>query len=107
MRNARSRARRFVVAGAAVAALAVPTAAGAIEADPCVNASPSDTSCGGTDQVVEPGAEVQGETVANSAAGGSLPVTGGDVAGLAAVGAGLTAVGIVLARQGRRRRTTT
>ena len=105
IRNIRTRARLLVVGGVAAAALAIPATAWAVDTDPCVNASPSNTNCGGTATDVEPGAQVQAETVLNNSSGGSLPVTGGDVVGLAIIGAGLTAGGIVLARQGRRNRS--
>lgn len=49
---------------------------------------------------VEP--KVLGRTEARSVSSDPIPITGGDVAGLAAMGAGAVALGAVLLRRGRR-----
>ena len=46
---------------------------------------------------------VEGTTVARSAESGALAVTGGDIVGLLAIGAGAVGVGSVLLRRGRTR----
>ena len=52
--------------------------------------------------VVDPGTAVKGATATKSA---TLPFTGGDAAGLAAIGVGAVAAGAVFVRQSRRRAT--
>lgn len=119
---------RVGLAGAAMAlVLAVPTVAGAqtyplpttTTTMPDTTTTVSDTSTTthnapeveGVDVVpttAVSGAVVLPRTQANPAVAapqtaptGTLPFTGSDVAGLAALGAGLVVVGIVLARRGR------
>ncbi|MGZ4676802.1 MAG: hypothetical protein ACXVJ7_08000 [Acidimicrobiia bacterium] len=55
---------------------------------------------GGTSTPKDPGSQVQGTTATKSA---SLPFTGGDVTGMAAIGAGAVLAGAVIVRQSRRR----
>lgn len=64
-----------------------------------------------TDYVSPPGDEVLGTdlsrttpaaTAPTDAAGGSLPVTGGDIVGLTVIGAAAMGTGIVLVRRSRR-----
>lgn len=55
-----------------------------------------------TDTPGDPGAQVQAKTATKAA---SLPFTGGDAAGLAAIGVGAVAAGAVIVRQSRRRAT--
>ncbi len=55
---------------------------------------------GGSNTPNDPGSQVQGATAAKSA---TLPFTGGDAAGLAAIGAGAVLAGVVIVRQSRRR----
>jgi hypothetical protein len=52
----------------------------------------------GTTATKRPGTEVLGTQVTR----GSLPFTGGDIAGIAAIGAGAVAIGAVMVRRGRR-----
>jgi len=56
---------------------------------------------GGTNTPNDPGAtQVKGTTATKSA---TLPFTGGDVAGLALIGAGAVGAGVVIVRQTRRK----
>jgi hypothetical protein len=57
----------------------------------------------GVTQTSDPGSGASG-TSSTSSSGSTLPFTGGDIAGLALIGAGAVGVGYVLVRQGRRRR---
>jgi hypothetical protein len=97
----RARAALGLIGGAGLLLL-LPTAAGAQEADPQVYGG------GTTVTTVDPGdpgdpgdPQVAGTSVSSD---GSLPFTGGDIAGLAAIGAGAIGVG-VLATRARRSRT--
>jgi hypothetical protein len=84
----KSRAVRFAAASGIAFVAIAPTAAFATYPDPGGNTPPSD-----------PGAQVEANTAAKSA---TLPFTGGDVAGLAAIGAGAVLAGAVIVRQTRR-----
>jgi hypothetical protein len=53
----------------------------------------------------DPGSTDAAQVAAKTQARGDLPFTGGDVAGLAAIGTGAVVVGGVLAAQSRRRRS--
>ncbi|MGQ0830799.1 MAG: LPXTG cell wall anchor domain-containing protein [Microthrixaceae bacterium] len=89
-----NRVRRLVVAGTMVVGLAVGAG----------TASAQDQHSGGetpTTAKVDPGAEVLGNT--QSRGGGALPLTGGDIAGLVAVGLGAAAVGSAAVVGSRRR----
>lgn len=55
--------------------------------------------------VTAPPAQVQG-TQATNTSSGTLPFTGGDVAGLAIIGGGIALVGGVMVHQARRNRAT-
>lgn len=91
------RVRRFVAAGAMVAGLTIGV--GAVSA-----ASAQDQHSGGetpTTAKVDPGGEVLGTT--QTRGGGALPLTGGDIAGLVAVGLGAAAVGSAAVVGSRRR----
>lgn len=92
-----NRVRRLVVAGTMVVGLAIGT--GAASAAP----APDQHSGGETPTTakVDPGAEVLGNT--QSRGGGALPLTGGDIAGLVAVGLGAAAVGSAAVVGSRRR----
>jgi hypothetical protein len=57
----------------------------------------------GVTQTTDGGSSVSG-TSSTSSSGSTLPFTGGDVAGLALIGAGAVGVGYVLTRHSRRRR---
>ena len=83
----KQRATRFAVASGIAFVAIAPTAAMAYP-DPGGSTPPSD-----------PGAQVQGTQAAKSA---TLPFTGGDIAGLAAIGAGAVLAGAVVVRQTRR-----
>jgi hypothetical protein len=89
-----TRAALVVVGGAAF--LFVPSVAGAQEVGPY----------GGGSTVVSPTSVVRDPVDPGSSttsSGSSLPFTGGDVAGLAAIGAGAVGVGVVASRARRRR----
>lgn len=96
MSNGRTIAGRVLrvaaVSGIALGAMA-PTAAHATCNYPngCTTPTPGD-----------PGAQVEAKTATKAA---SLPFTGGDVTGLAAIGVGAVAAGAVFVRQSRRRVT--
>jgi hypothetical protein len=81
-----------VAAASGIAFIAIaPTVAGAYpDNDP--KTTPND-----------PGAQVEANTATKSA---SLPFTGGDVTGLAAIGAGAVLAGAVIVRQTRRNKAT-
>jgi hypothetical protein len=86
----RQRATRFAVASGIAFVAIAPTAAMAYPDPPSGSNVPND-----------PGAQVQAQTATKSE---TLPFTGGDVAGLAAIGAGAVVAGAVIVRQSRRRR---
>jgi hypothetical protein len=88
--NFKQRAVRVAAAtGIAFVAIAPTAALAAPYPDGGSNNPPSD-----------PGAEVQGNTASKSA---TLPFTGGDVTGLALIGAGAVLAGAVMVRQSRRK----
>ena len=84
----KQRATRLAVASGIAFVAIAPTAAMAYP-DPGGSTPPND-----------PGAQVQGTQAAKSS---TLPFTGGDVAGLAAIGAGAVLAGAVVVRQSRRK----
>jgi hypothetical protein len=83
----KQRATRLAVASGIAFVAIAPTAAMAYPGTDTPN-DPSD-----------PGSQVQGTTATKAA---TLPFTGGDVAGLAAIGAGAVLAGAVIVRQTRR-----
>ena len=85
----KQRATRFAVASGIAFVAIAPTAAFAAPYPD--GGTPNDPS--------DPGAQVEANTAAKSA---SLPFTGGDVTGLAAIGAGAVLAGAVIVRQTRR-----
>lgn len=89
MSNFKQRAARFAVASGIAFVAIAPTAAMAYPDPPS-----------GTNVPNDPGAQVKAETAAKSE---TLPFTGGDVAGLAAIGAGAVVAGAVIVRQSRRK----
>jgi LPXTG-motif cell wall-anchored protein len=91
------RGRRLLAAGATSVLLALGTAGVA-----SAQTAPDQHSGGVSpnDQSRDPGVAVSGETVSR---GSGLPVTGSDVAGLLAVGAGAVAVGSAAVVASRRR----
>ena len=91
------RAAALVLIGGATLVLVAPSMASAQQADPygggsTVVVSPDDHRPGD-----DPGRREPTET-----SGSSLPFTGGDVAGLAAIGAGAVGIGVVASRARRR-----
>ena len=84
----KQRAMRFAVASGIAFVAIAPTAALRLPGPGRPRTPPSD-----------PGAQVEANTATKSA---SLPFTGGDVAGLAAIGAGAVLAGAVIVRQTRR-----
>lgn len=103
---------RFLAMGAVATGAVVPVLAGPASAQgECPAASPSDVTCQPTNPVTPDGAsaaagvaaQVQAEQASRPVSGG-LPVTGGDVAGLAALGVTALASGGLLVRTSRARR---
>ena len=87
--------RLAAVSGIALAALA-PTAAHAACYPNACDVSPAGISKAPAD----PGAKVEAKTATKAA---TLPFTGGDATGLAAIGVGAVAAGAVFVRQSRRK----
>ena len=86
----------------ALGRLGVATLIGAAILLPASVAAAAVYPSGGTPGAVDIGsAEVKTKTVTNPSAG-TLPFTGGDVAGLTAIGAGCALAGVVLVRRSRR-----
>ena len=108
MVSTRRRVIRFVAAGALAAGVVLPLSATAASAQAdCPTASPSDVTCNPHAEVLgtgvtAPQVEVKGTSVAATTTSG-LPVTGGDVAGLAAAGLVTVGVGVALVKGSRRR----
>ena len=94
--KARMRARKILLAGAA-AAVAVFGPVAAVHADDYVGTTPP-TVLGNQLQRHDP--NVLGETVTRSS---GLPVTGGDIAEMTAIGVGAIGLGTVLVRRSRRK----
>lgn len=92
MTTVRSRALRLLAVGGLVGAVWLPTAASAQDVYGAGNA-------GGVNEQGAPGSNV----APTQTSGGNLPFTGGDVVGLALLGAGAVTGGMVLARSGRRK----
>lgn len=94
--KARATALRLLAAGGVAVGMMLPATAFAEDTCPygTGNCGPTDTSGG------DPGSNTAGDPDGN---GGNLPFTGGDVIGLALIGAGAVAGGTVLVRSGRRR----
>jgi hypothetical protein len=97
----RAKALRLIAAGGVAAAVMIPGAAMAAQSTGC----PYGTgTCGGNQgQQSGPGSSQTGSAGATTPDGQSLPFTGGDVVGLALIGAGAVAGGVALAKTGRRR----
>jgi len=103
----RQRTIRFAAASALAAGAFVPLLATSAAAQgECPTASPSDVNCQ-PDAPVQPVAQVAGAQVAAVQAStpvtGGLPVTGGDVVGLAVIGASAIGAGGLLFVSSRRR----
>ena len=95
------RALRLLAAGTVVAGVMLPAVALAQEGGdeyPTPSSTPEVPSTV-PDDVVTPGGQTAVET---SGGGGSLPVTGGQIAGLTLIGLGITGAGVVMVRLGRR-----
>jgi hypothetical protein len=107
--STRRRVTRFVAAGALAAGAVLPFAATAASAQAqCPTASPSDVTCNPnsgvlSNEVTAPQVEVKGTSVAAPATTSGLPVTGGDIAGLAAAGLVTVGAGFALVKGSRRR----
>lgn len=86
------RALRVTAASAIVLGALAPTAAFAASYPGGTNTTPSD-----------PGSQVAANTATNSS---TLPFTGSDVAGLAAIGAGAALAWVVLVRHSKKTRAT-
>jgi hypothetical protein len=87
------RALRVAAAGGILLGVLAPTAAFA--ADYPAGSPPGDPG--------DPGSQVAANTASNSS---TLPFTGSDVAGLAAIGAGAALAGVVMVRHSKRTRAT-
>jgi hypothetical protein len=100
------RALRIMAAGAVAAAVLAPAAAVGQEyptpnSVPTVSADPGGSNPGASRP--DAGARSRGtETSGTGSDSGTLPVTGGDAAGLALIGLGITGAGLVLVRLARR-----
>jgi len=92
---------RFAAVGGAVVALSLPLGASAQTAPDYPGGAPPQVL--GESLTKEVPTQVLGESV--SRGGPALPVTGADIAGLVALGAGAIATGTVLVRRSRVRST--
>lgn len=95
------RALRLLAAGTVVAGVLLPAAAMAQEGG---DEYPTPSSTPDVPSTV-PATAVPGGTstsVERGDGGGSLPVTGGQIAGLTLIGLGITGAGVVMVRLGRR-----
>lgn len=92
---------KLVAAGGALLALSLPMAAGAQTAPPYPGGSPPQVMSENLSREVP--TRVLGESVTRPSGDGALPVTGGDVVGLTALGAGAVVTGAFLVRRGRSR----
>jgi hypothetical protein len=92
----RAKALRLLAAGGVAAAVMLPGAAMAQDVASYGGGNSHNGSAGGN-----PGSSETGSQGATNS--GSLPFTGGDVVGLALIGAGAIVGGTALARSGRRR----
>jgi hypothetical protein len=99
-RTITQRALRLIAAGAVVTGVMLPAAAVA-QQDP-VYPTPSDPPqvADASGSSGSPGAPVETATYEDT-----LPVTGGQIAGLALIGLGVTGAGVAMVRIGRRRAT--
>ncbi|HEY3725333.1 MAG TPA: hypothetical protein VGN59_18410 [Acidimicrobiia bacterium] len=91
------RALRVAAASGIVLGVLVPTTAAFAAGDsyPSGNTTPPAT---------DPGSQVAANTATNNTS--TLPFTGGDVAGLAVIGAGAALAGVVMVRQSKKHRAT-
>jgi hypothetical protein len=91
----KAKAVRFLVAAGIAGGIMIPTAAVAqnYPNPPSPSVSPQQQQTVSAPATPRP-----------TQSGGTLPFTGGDIAGLAVVGLGAAGVGVILVRAGRRRR---
>jgi hypothetical protein len=94
----RAKALRLVAAGGVAAAVMLPSAAMAQDVG-TYGGGGTNPNGGGKG----PGSTSQAASSGANNSGGSLPFTGGDVVGLALIGAGAIVGGTALARSGRKR----
>lgn len=92
---------KLVAAGGAVLALSLPVAAGAQTVPAYPGGNPPQVMSENLSREVP--TRVLGESITRSSGGDTLPVTGGDIAGMVALGAGAIATGTVLVRRSRAR----
>ena len=100
MSKVRKRALRLLAAGTITAGVMLPAVAMAQEGGdeyPTPSTTPNVPST--VPDTAVPAGSSTGETVGG---GGSLPVTGGQIAGLTLIGLGITGAGVVMVRLGRR-----
>ena len=93
----RAKVLRLVAAGGVAAAVMLPSAAMAQDVSTYGGGGKSPTEGGQGTGSGEPG------STATNNSGDALPFTGGDVVGLALIGAGAVAGGVALVRSGRKR----
>lgn len=91
------RALRVIAASGIVLGAFVPATAAFAEGSCYTNCTPNN-------QPTDPGSRVAGKTAAKSS--GTLPFTGSDVAGIAAIGAGAAVAGALMVRHSKRNRVT-
>jgi hypothetical protein len=89
------RALRVAAASGIVLGVLVPTTAAFAADYPSGGTTPPPT---------DPGSQVAASTATNHSS--TLPFTGGDVAGLAVIGAGAALAGVVMVRQSKKHRAT-
>lgn len=88
------RALKFAAASGIVLGVLVPTTAAMAASYPNGGTTPPPT---------DPGSQVKANTATNTS---TLPFTGGDVAGVAVIGAGAVLAGVVMVRQSKKHRAT-
>ena len=99
--NTKAWIAKSVAAGGAVLALSLPVAAAAQTAPAYPGGNPPQVMSENLSREVP--TRVLGESITRPSGGDTLPVTGGDIAGLVAVGAGAIVTGTVLVRRSRAR----
>ena len=92
---------KLVAAVGAALALSLPVAAGAQTVPAYPGGNPPQVMSENLSREVP--TRVLGESITRSSGGDTLPVTGGDIAGMVALGAGAIATGTVLVRRSRAR----
>lgn len=100
---------RFALGAGIVGATVLPAGAAFAVSDPScgAQASPSQQECAGGETVSrDQGPQVEGVQVAKAAPAGELAFTGGDVAGLTAIGAAVLGAGAATVVVAKRRRAS-